>query len=70
MTRPTVVPVGQVLADAIYTLDYIRDNLGLGAAAMREARKSGLRVRYVGRRGFVLGSDLIAFVRDVARDEK
>jgi hypothetical protein len=35
---------------------------GLGPAAMREARKSGLLVRYIHRRPMVLGEDFIRYV--------
>jgi hypothetical protein len=44
--------------------------MGLGQAALREARRGGLKVRYVGRRGFVLGADLIDFIRNTAKSEK
>lgn len=70
MSPATVQPSGQVVADGLYTLDFIKANLGLGQAAMRSARRAGLPVKYVGRVGVVLGSDLIAYVRDTARDEK
>lgn len=53
---------GQVTADAIYTLEEIQRRLGLGAHAMRAARRAGLRVRRIGRRGYVLGRDVLAFI--------
>lgn len=69
MSAATAPPLGTVTADAIYTLDFIRVHLGLGQSAIREARRKGLPIKYVGRKGFVLGSDLIAFVRDTATDQ-
>lgn len=36
--------------------------LGLGPSAIRTARRQGLKVRRIGRRKFVLGRDLIAFL--------
>lgn len=46
----------------LLTLDELRDRFGLGTAAMRTARRQGLKVRQVGRRRFVLGKDLLDFV--------
>ena len=53
---------GVVSADCLYTLDEVRDRLKLGQAAMRQARRAGLKVRKIGRRRYVLGRDLLAFV--------
>jgi hypothetical protein len=53
---------GVINADALYTLPEIQQRLGLGVHAMRMARRAGLRVKYVGRKGFILGRDLIAHV--------
>ena len=50
---------GVVDAHAIYTLEEIRARLGLGKQAWRTARRQGLPVRRVGRRGYVRGSDVI-----------
>lgn len=52
--------IGQILADAIYTLDTIKA-FGLGPAALRTARRQGLTVRKIGRRSYILGRDLIAY---------
>ncbi len=53
---------GVVSADCLYTLDEIHERLKLGQAAMRQARRSGLKVRKIGRRGYVLGRDLLDYV--------
>lgn len=53
---------GHIVADALYTLAEIESRLGLGVAAMRQARRKGLVVRRIGKRGFVLGRDLIEYV--------
>ena len=68
---PTVsFPTGRVSADEVLTLEAIREQLGLGQAAMREARKKGLIVRRIGRRGYVLGADLDLFhPRQLGRGE-
>lgn len=57
---------GQITADSLYNLDAIKE-FGLGAAALREARRKGLTVRRIGRRGFILGRDLIAFVEQAGK---
>jgi hypothetical protein len=53
---------GYIAADAIYTLDALRARLRLGAAAMRTARRNGLKVRQLGRCKFVIGRDLIEWL--------
>jgi hypothetical protein len=64
------IPTGRVSADEVVTLDCLKADMGLGQAALREARRAGLKVRYIGRRGYVLCSDLIEFVRNTAKVEK
>lgn len=53
---------GRISADELYTLEEIKARLGLGLAALRTARRRGLPVRKIGRRGYVLGRDLIAYL--------
>jgi len=53
---------GFVWADGVYTLVEIQTRLRLGQHAMRQARRAGLRVRRIGRRAYVLGRDLMAFL--------
>ena len=53
---------GVIQADCVYTLDEIRRRLRLGNWALRQAQRNGLPVRRVGRRGFVLGRDLIQYI--------
>jgi hypothetical protein len=59
-------PGGVIRADAAYSLDQVRQRLGLGTAALRTARRKGLTVRRVGRRSFVLGKDLLDFLEEHA----
>ena len=54
---------GVVSTEAIYSLEALRDRLSVGEAWLRTARAAGLRVRYHGKRAFVLGSDLEEFLR-------
>jgi hypothetical protein len=70
---------GHVGQDELYSLAEIRRRLGLGAHALRTARRHGLRVLRIGRNDFVLGKDLIQYavatysepaqVNDVPDDE-
>ena len=64
-TNEKSVNSGFVRADELYTLSEVQMRLKLGDAAMRRARRAGLRVRKIGRRGFVLGKDLLAYVESV-----
>ena len=51
-----------VREDEIVPLAELDVRLGLGPSAIRTARRQGLKVRRIGRRKFVLGRDLIAFL--------
>jgi hypothetical protein len=53
---------GRISADELYTLEEIQARLGLGTAALRTARRQGLTVRRIGRRGYLLGRDVMKFV--------
>jgi len=50
---------GVINADSLYTLEEIRARMGLGKHALRTARRDGLIVKRIGRRGFVRGSDVL-----------
>ena len=58
---------GLVTADCLYTLAEVQERLKLGQHAMRQARRAGLRVRRIGRRGYVLGRDVILFIDSAAK---
>jgi hypothetical protein len=60
---------GVIEAAAAYTLEEIQARLQLGKAAWRSARREGLPVRRVGRRGYVVGADLIAWLQKQPADE-
>ena len=65
-TNNKTIGAGCIRSDAAYTLEAIRKELGLGQAAMRSARRNGLKVRRLGRRAFVLGADMISYLERVA----
>jgi hypothetical protein len=54
--------VGSVVPDAIYRLDEVKARLGWRDAAFRAAVRAGLKTHRSGKRLYVLGSDLIAFI--------
>ena len=62
--------VGLVDANCAYTLDELRSRMRLGNHAWRTARHAGLPVRRVGSRGYVLGGDVLEWLRghDVERN--
>lgn len=67
MTKePASPPGGVISANAAYSLEQVRQRLGLGTAALRTARRRGLTVRRVGRRSFILGKDLLQYLEEHA----
>lgn len=50
-------------ADVAYSLPEFERRTQLGKAAMREARRAGLKIRQVGSRRFVLGSDWLEHLK-------
>ncbi len=61
MAAPTEA-IGEIRSDCVYTLDEAKARTGLGAAALRTARRQGLKVRKIGRRAYVLGRDIMAYI--------
>lgn len=59
-------PGGVISANQAYSLEQVRQRLGLGTAALRTARRKGLIVRRVGRRSFIMGRDLLIFLEEHA----
>jgi hypothetical protein len=47
---------------SVYTIDEVKKRLRLGHHAWRTARSEGLPVRPVGRRKYVLGSDVLSWL--------
>jgi hypothetical protein len=56
---PRVLPVR---ADEVYTLAEFQQRTRMSRAALRAARRRGLRVTQCGKRCYVAGSDWIAFL--------
>ena len=53
---------GTILPDAIYRADEAKARMGWKDAAFRAACRNGLRVHRVGKRAYVSGADLAAFI--------
>ena len=70
MAMTTVPQCGIIEPHILYTLDEAKRRLGWGAAAVRQARRRGLRVRYAGRNAYLLGRDIIEHIEKTGRDEK
>jgi hypothetical protein len=58
-------PTGQIRIDVSYDLQTFKRTAGLSDWAMRQARRNGLRLRKVGRKVFVRGSDWDAYLQSV-----
>ena len=56
-------PPGEVHSDVLYQADELKERMGWKDAAFRSARRSGLPVCRVGKRAYVFGTDLIAYMR-------
>jgi hypothetical protein len=55
-------PDSGIRVDVVYPLAEFMQRARLDKAAMRTARRRGLRVRYVGRRGYVSGAEWQRFL--------
>lgn len=62
-SSPKAADLPMVTADTLIPLSLAKKTLGLGEWALRTARARGLKVTRIGNRRFILGSDLLAFVR-------
>ena len=67
-SSPNRDSLGMILSDATYTLGEFQRISGLGEAALRKARRQGLVVIRVGRRGFVKGRDFQDYLGALSED--
>ena len=65
---PQFVP-GAIVSDAIYRADEAKARMGWRDAAFRAACRNGLRVHRVGKRAYVAGADLAAFITKGGADQ-
>ena len=59
--RPQSMP-GAIVPGEIYRADEAKSRMGWKDAAFRAACRNGLRVHRVGKRAYVAGTDLVAFI--------
>jgi hypothetical protein len=60
---------GAILPDAIYRADEAKARMGWRDAAFRAACRNGLRVHRVGKRAYIAGADLAAFITKGGADQ-
>ena len=66
-TKPAhAAPSGTITAEATYTLAEFQKRTGLKEWALRQARRSGLKVIYLHGRGFLRGSDWLEYMAKAA----
>lgn len=53
---------GEITPGNLYTIQEVRRRLGWTLNAYHRARRAGLPVRYMGKRGYVGGSEVIEFI--------
>lgn len=53
---------GAIVPEAIYRLDELKVRMGWRDAAFRAAVRAGLKIYRSGKRTYVLGTDLVAFI--------
>jgi hypothetical protein len=53
-----------IRAGELYPVEEAKRRLGWGSHAMRTARRAGLPVHYYSGRAFVIGDEVIAFIRE------
>lgn len=61
--------MGAIRPDAVYPLPVFCKLLGLGSRGWRTLRDSGVPVRRIGKRAFVLGSDAVAWFAALPTDQ-
>jgi hypothetical protein len=62
--------IGKIEPGILYRLEALKEASGVGAWGLRQMRRAGLKVRYVGGRGFVLGKDFIEHVERAGTEAK
>ena len=63
-------PPQMIEPQVLYSLTEAMARTGLGKSGFRQARRAGMPVRYVSRRAYVLGRDLIDFICSNAKPQR
>jgi hypothetical protein len=59
---PNLATPGEIVPGALYRIDEAKARMGWRNSAFRAACRAGLKTYRNGRRTYVLGSDLVAFI--------
>lgn len=54
---------GEVHPEVLYRVDELKGRMGWSDSALRAARRRGLVVRREGKRAYILGEDVIAYIK-------
>ncbi len=58
---------GVIQAEELYTIGELKERLGWGDHAFRAARRGGLPVRRIGKRGYVYGKSVIEWIESAGK---
>jgi hypothetical protein len=61
---------GEVHPSVLYRADELKARMGWSDSAFRSARRRGLKVRYDGKRAYVLGEDVISYLKSKQGDSR
>jgi hypothetical protein len=70
MTADRTKSLGPILPEALYPRKVFQRLSGWQDGAFTEARRAGLKVRYLHGRSFILGQDAIDYVLSAGKTEK
>jgi len=59
---PSASAPGAIERNVVYRIDEVKRRMGWRDSAFRAACRNGLRVHRVGKRGYVAGLDLVAYI--------
>jgi len=66
--RTTPAPRGSIRGDEVLPLEVLRQRFRIGNKSVASMRRAGLPIRRLGRQGFVLGRDVLAFFAALPAD--
>jgi hypothetical protein len=63
-------PITAILPGAIYNLEAFSAVTGMKKTALRTCRERGLKVHYVGNRGYIVGSDFADYLKEHGKESE
>ena len=70
-SKPSALfPPGLISPSDLYHLEEAKARLRWNLTAMRTARRNGLKIRYCGGRGYLLGADILAYIEANGKETK